>query len=60
MWDLIYVYHMLKKGKHKWGATTIRRKVQKWAKTYNAPPNGSPCHVPNADKMIMKAPCQEA
>jgi hypothetical protein len=38
---------------------TIKWKAQKWAKI-NVPPNGSPCHVPNPNKMIMKSPCQKA
>jgi hypothetical protein len=59
MQDLIYVYHLLKKGKHKWGVAIIKWKVWRWTKTNNAPPNESPCHVPNSNKMTMKAPCRE-
>jgi hypothetical protein len=29
MHDLIYVFHLLKKGKHKWGVATIKQKVQR-------------------------------
>jgi hypothetical protein len=38
----------------------IRQIAQRWAKINNAPPNGSPCHVPNSNEMTMKSPCHQA
>ncbi len=35
------------------------QKVRRWAWANNAPPNGSPYHVPNCDEMTMRSPCQE-
>jgi hypothetical protein len=41
-------------------ATIVGRRTWRWAKTNNGSPNGSLCHVPNSNKMIMRSPCQEA
>jgi hypothetical protein len=40
-------------------AATIGRKTRRWAKVNNTSRNGSLCHVPSSDKMIMRSPCQE-
>jgi hypothetical protein len=41
-----------------WWATIIGQKVWKWTWANNAPPDGSPYHVPNCNKMTMRSPCQ--
>jgi hypothetical protein len=33
--------------------------AQKWIKTSNIPPNGSPHHVVNFNEVTMKSPCHE-
>jgi hypothetical protein len=35
----------------------VRQRAQRWTRTNNVPPNGSPCYVPNSDEMIMISQC---
>ncbi len=47
------------------GKTQVKRaaivgwKMQKWVRSNNIHPNGSPCCVPNFNKMTMRSPCSE-
>ncbi len=46
-----------KEGKTQVGwVVVVRRRVQRWARTNNVPPNRSRCYVFNSNKMTMKSP----
>jgi len=49
------------KGKTQVGwVVVVGQRVQRWARTNNVPPNGSPCCVRDSNKMIMRSLCWEA